>query len=163
MYIFDTWIAILCFASCSLLNFAQDVIRSWLFIRISEGHIYTPLVFKGLKQFTYRAILTTSKRKYIVQKQKVQSRTLFLLLELPMYSYWVVLCSSGVVLYLCCLMLYSYRLVLPRVLLILCCFITSDLLVLPYIVSCSTPVVSCYLVLYSCCVAWCCYLCSFLD
>ena len=93
----------------------------------------------------------------MVQLQKVRSRALHLLPELPLYSCWVVF-------YSCCVVLYSCCLVLSRVVLVLC-----------RVISCCTRVVSCCLLLYSCCVVLsrfvlvlcrvvlCCYTCSFLD
>ena len=50
------------------------------------------------------------------------SKALFMLPELPLYSYWIML-------YSCCLVFYS------------CCFVLSR------VASCCTRVVSCYLVL----------------
>ena len=108
-----------------------------------SGTYYKPLVFKGWKQYYIYAILFLKKlRKYIVQQQKVRSRALFLLSELPFYSCCVVLYSCCVVLYSCCLVLYS------------CCV---------FLYSCYTCVVSCCVVLCFNSIVSCCYSCSFLQ
>ena len=56
----------------------------------------------------------------------MQSRTILLLPELPLYLLWAVV-------YSCCVVLYS------------CCLLSR-------VMSCGTRAMSCYLVLYSCCV-----------
>ena len=84
----------------------------------------------------------------------MRCRALFLLLEVPLYS-WVVLYSRCIALYSCCLVfysccvvLYSRCVVLCRAVLVLCrVALCCTRVVLCCVVSCCTHVASCCLVL----------------
>ena len=100
-------------------------------------------------------------RQIIAQQQKVRSRALFLLPELPLYSCWVVL-------YSCCILLYSFCLELSCVLIVLCHVVPSCTRVVLcwlvlLLVLCRVVLVLSRLVLVLCCVGSYCYSCSFLD
>ena len=110
---FGTWFAILSLISCRPLNSAQDFIHPWL-LSISEGRIIS-LGIQRVEIILYVGLwlqFLEDIKKTNSSVTKVQSKALFLLPELPLYSHWVVLHSCCVVLYSCCLMLCRVVLVL---------------------------------------------------